>query len=330
MSDFNLFRNEVLSLYQEKRKRNELHSKLSDPSPANLRDYSLVVLSHKLSEDDKKIMEEFYNDTKKYESLEKAISKGDITKLKSLQNFILVKTRNPDELLVKLLAVLLDYQPRPFVWGEWKPKEEREKEKSLDEGNALIDGDRQGEEALCIHGDSSHENMEVKEIEVEFDNGGGKKTDSVTIATMNPVTSNLGRLPSKKWLYLAAIASVVIMLFIGWRYVIPHQCMCWEGDRYVEIDCAAQTNLLGSKKVPLDHEKLSNFKKITRPDTLTLKHVNKVWYSKIDHDVEFFTSSGFHPEHTNRSLKAATERILTKYAGNSIPVESKDNEPQTK
>jgi hypothetical protein len=88
MSNFNLFRNEVLSLYTEKRKRNELHSKLCEPSPANLRDYSLVVLGSNLSDDDKRIMEEFYNDAKAHESLEKAIRKLDTRQMSPLQELL--------------------------------------------------------------------------------------------------------------------------------------------------------------------------------------------------------------------------------------------------
>ncbi|SKC08184.1 hypothetical protein SAMN05660841_04104 [Sphingobacterium nematocida] len=331
MSNFNLFRNEVLSLYHEKRKRNELPSKLCEPSPANLRDYSLVVLRSNLSDDDKRIMEEFYNDAKAYESLEMAIRKVDIGKLKSLQNFITERTKNPDELLVKLLAVLVDYQPRPFVWEEWRPKEEREKRDHMVESDDLVEGDdlingkapEEGEPSA--YGDGSEEDLEVNNIKGGFTGEATTGTGLIPLGIMSPAPPDKVNWLSKKRLYLISTTAGIVLLFIGWMYMKPNQCMCWVDDHYVEVDCAAQTNPLGPKKIALNYEKLNSFKKIMRPDTLSVKHVNRVWYSKIDHDVEFFTSSGFHPEHPTRSLKAATEHILTKYAGDSVRVEFQNN-----
>ncbi|WP_164110189.1 MULTISPECIES: hypothetical protein [Sphingobacterium] len=331
MSNFNLFRNEVLSLYHEKRKRNELSSKLCEPSPANLRDYSLVVLGRNLSADDKQIMEEFYNDTKEYETLEKAIRKVDTGKLKSLQNFITEKTKNPDELLVKLLAVLVDYQPRPFVWEEWRPKEEREKQDlvvesdDVVEDDDLISGKKPEKGKPSAYGDGREEDLEANNIKGGFTDEATKSSGLIPVGIMSPAPPGKGNWHSKKRLYLTVTAAGIVLLFIGWIYMKPNQCMCWEDDHYVVVDCAAQTNPLGPKKIPLNYEKLNSFKKITRPDTLSVKHVNRVWYSKIDHDVEFFTSSGFHPEHPTRSLKAATEHILTKYAGDSVRVKSQNN-----
>ncbi|MNN94928.1 hypothetical protein D3C81_2136440 [compost metagenome] len=67
--------------------------------------------------------------------------------------------------------------------------------------------------------------------------------------------------------------------------------------------------------IALDQNKLENFQKINSKDTLGMEDVGKVWYSKIGNEVEFFTSSGKHPVHINRSLKAATEHIITTWAG---------------
>jgi len=41
---------------------------------------------------------------------------------------------------------------------------------------------------------------------------------------------------------------------------------------------------------------------------------NKVWYSKIDSEVEFFTKPGFHPLHKDKPLKPATSYIIEKYS----------------
>lgn len=333
MSDFNLFRNEVLSLYKEKKELGLLHSKFHDPSPANLRQYCLVVLSKGLTDEDKNIMQEFYNPVNRYATLEEAIVNVGISRLRSLQNLIIGATTNPtDDLLAKLLAVLVDYQPRPFVLGKWKPKEEREKQDhmvesdDLVEGDDLIDGKRPEEGRPSAYGDGSEEDLEVNNIKGGSTDEATKDSARIPLGIISPTPPDKGNWLSKKWLYLISTTAGIALLFIGWMYIKPNQCMCWVDDHYVEVDCAAQANPLDPKKIALNYEKLNNFKKIMRPDTLSVKHVNRVWYSKIDHDVEFFTSSGFHPEHPNRSLKAATEHILTKYAGDSIRAKFQDSE----
>jgi len=47
----------------------------------------------------------------------------------------------------------------------------------------------------------------------------------------------------------------------------------------------------------LDSKKLVHFKKITRKNTITLRSIGKVWYSKIKNKVELFTDTGYNPVH---------------------------------
>ena len=78
--------------------------------------------------------------------------------------------------------------------------------------------------------------------------------------------------------------------------------------------------------IPLDRDRLENFQKIQRLDTLNLEDVNKVWYSKVNNEVEFFTAPGLHPEHQERGLKLATKYIIEKYAmGIDDDIESQQN-----
>ena len=54
MSAFNKFKEEVLNSYRKKLSNNELHDKLANPTPANIRDYSLFLIKGELSADEKK------------------------------------------------------------------------------------------------------------------------------------------------------------------------------------------------------------------------------------------------------------------------------------
>ncbi len=63
----------------------------------------------------------------------------------------------------------------------------------------------------------------------------------------------------------------------------------------------------------MDTMLVAHFRKITTPDTITLKALGHVWYSKIDGKVEFFTSDGANPEHPEKELRQATRYMIKKY-----------------
>jgi len=139
----------------------------------------------------------------------------------------------------------------------------------------------------------------------------------------NP-TKNSFFLPNRRTTYLSA-GAVIIATVIGIYYWVNKECMCWNGIRYIEVEC--RDNKQPNQIIGLNEDKLNNFEKIMKPDTLTKADVGKVWYSKIDNEVEFFTHSGKHPIHINKSLKAATEHIINTWAGRkSVNLDNKSIE----
>ena len=86
----------------------------------------------------------------------------------------------------------------------------------------------------------------------------------------------------------------------------PKQCMYWNGKEYIPEYCNKTQNNL----VAVDLKKLANFKRITRPDTIS--SVRNIWYSKYQNEVEFFTDNGINPENGS-DLRPLTNRILEKY-----------------
>lgn len=92
-----------------------------------------------------------------------------------------------------------------------------------------------------------------------------------------------------------------------------NQCMYWDGDEYKLTSCNDKNPK--HQLLPADTIKLKYFKKITRPDTLTIENgLNNSWYTKYDNVVEFFTMDGINPDN-GKSLKNATSHMITKYAG---------------
>jgi len=87
--------------------------------------------------------------------------------------------------------------------------------------------------------------------------------------------------------------------------------MYWNGSHYKSINC--EQKLPNIQVVALDTFRLNYFEKITKTDTLTENCIGKIWYSKIDNEVEFFTTGGMHPEYPDKALKLITEHIFNKY-----------------
>lgn len=91
-------------------------------------------------------------------------------------------------------------------------------------------------------------------------------------------------------------------------------CMYWDKSEYKPVDCQDK-NPIYNHRVPFDYERMEYFKRIERKDTLTVDNAfGKVWYSKYNGGVEFFTSDGIDPNN-GRELRKATEYIIDKYGG---------------
>lgn len=73
--------------------------------------------------------------------------------------------------------------------------------------------------------------------------------------------------------------------------------------------------LVQFKVIPIHNGQLKYFQKITRPDTITEASLHKVWYSKSNNQVEFFTADGENPE-DNQLLKQLSIHKYNQYIMN--------------
>jgi len=290
MTSFDLFRNSVLKMYQEKKSQDLLDSWLSNHSPANLKKYCLVRLNEGLNVDDTKVFERVFVSNGNVDDLERTINRTESEKLKTLQYFIIGRTKTTDENLVKLLAVLIDFQPRPFRLNDWSKKEEG--------GTILCDYPPDQEAKSNNQPQKNNDVLIVNDFKDKF----YKRKKSVVYA-----------------IGAAALGLGICFRIIDWQ---AEQCMLWQDEQYIAVHCKDNY----PNTIALNPGVLHTFRKITRPDTLTIRHEKRVWYSKIDNHVEFFTTigHGFHPEFMDRSLKAATKEILEKYAGKSMKGNGED------
>lgn len=89
--------------------------------------------------------------------------------------------------------------------------------------------------------------------------------------------------------------------------------MYWNGEEYIATDSSYISPHL--KMFAMNKKELVHFKKITRKDTMTLDNsLGRVWCSKFNNEVDFFTMDGVNPDN-GKELKLATDRMILKYSG---------------
>lgn len=92
--------------------------------------------------------------------------------------------------------------------------------------------------------------------------------------------------------------------------------MYWDGEKFIATDSSyisPTVNVVAANDIDLAH-----FRKITRKDTMTVANsLGKVWCSKWNNEVDFFTMDGINPDN-GKELKLASEHMILKYSGNQI------------
>ncbi|KQT24552.1 hypothetical protein ASG22_11185 [Chryseobacterium sp. Leaf405] len=97
---------------------------------------------------------------------------------------------------------------------------------------------------------------------------------------------------------------------------IEKNYMYWNGERYVGTDSSYISPEF--EVVAMDKKVFRHQRKIIRKDTLTLANsLGKVWCSKWNNEVDFFTMDGINPDN-GRELKLASDHMILKYAGREI------------
>ncbi|MCW8310180.1 hypothetical protein K7A41_02970 [Sphingobacterium sp. InxBP1] len=283
MFEIDLYNEEVLRAFHEK-KGQETLIHLQRATRADLMKECLLRLENGELKNDMPVLAKIFNCEGNVESIKTAIKKATADKFRPIQDFIREKTNKPTDNIIALLAIFIDYQPRPFE--QWR---ENRRAKS------------EGEEVVILE---ENDTAEVREETTS-------PASALNISINNPQNASLPK-KKKRELLFGGIGVLTIILLITW-YILafPEECMCWNGENYVQVDCQDKTQPY--PVIGLNRDKLEHFRKITKPDTLGIKDIGNIWYSKIDNEVEFFTGPGRHPVMQHKSLKAVTKHIWDTY-----------------
>ena len=297
------YKKEVFDFYKQKKDASDPSFLLRDLKPASIRKTCLTVFKDRFLQKDEWFLKSFFgvpvnkgDYTKKIESLPTA-------KFRPLQNFLNDPSIDTSKDNIELLAWLTDFEPRPFDIFEKRrsnssalPVDTPPPTEILQEGQTVINPVTHISEEITSEPETKETGISIK--------------PTITVLPKNSTPKNTF---TKKVLIAAAAAIVIAtFIFILIRITLANQsCMYWNGDRYVKISC--NEHMSQAQVIALDTQVLRHFKRITTPDTITLKSVGAVWYIKQNGQLEFFTAEGNHPTDPNIHLRPVTDYIIRKY-----------------
>lgn len=300
----------VIRYYHQKREEGSISLNLQHPTPAKLKQECLIVFEIRRTKADLEILRQYFGHKEDETDYERAIRTMETDRFKPLVKLLRKEIKNTEDKNIQLLSWLIDFNPRPYRFG-------------VDVTKSVIDVDRTEENSYAEINDLNQN--EKKTIE------GGSRISHQTDSKLDPLKIGLkADWPKTHWYQNKGFKGIILLgiALIGFASVISlnknlklnsfyvfsgneNQCMYWAVDHFVSVECFQK--IPNIDVVALDTFKLKQFKKITRPDTLTLADINKVWYSKIDKIVELYTAPGHHPEHPEKQLKSLSKYMFSKY-----------------
>lgn len=294
----------ILACYNQKRATNEVSQNMIEPTPAQLKDECIIVCNQQFEQRDISILKTFFGGGSDKKTILKAIEDFPTDKFKPLVNFLKNKTKDPERKTVELLAWLINFQPRPFELG------------------------RKYEAGACAAVTEKRfiENLKDNKDDQTFT---GKDNTQETGQDAQPSAIPVTTTSSKSALNLKRIALPLIpLIFIStgiyWfgsqnstnnpmtlSLKESESCMYWTGEQYEQISCSQKKG--DTLIIALDPERLNRLKRITQTDTISYNSRGFVWYVKINGELEYYTSDGFHPVHQQLRLRPITDYIIRKY-----------------
>ena len=336
----------VLNFYREQNNKRVLSTDLENPNRERLRKECAAVFLRKSSKKDKDLVQSFFDPQEKYSDQLRSIEQFNLDKFRPLVSFLTQEegqARNlRDDNNVKLLAWLLSFPEyedwRNGILGETgiadpdggkgddgKKDEDTEGEENRDEDKTQEkDGDVEDDRKK----DNPNTKIKIEEVQSTvvvntlLGNFRDKPEDPSVVVIAPPVVSKKRSFSITFKITISFLILFIVGIAYGFwkknkdktiRQPLPtEQCMYWTGIHYEPISCNEN---VGNKLIlPLDKEQLANQQKITIPDTLNTRDLDKTWYSKINGKVDFYTDSGTNPHgYGHRRLLPLTQYMLNKY-----------------
>jgi hypothetical protein len=315
----------VIAAYKKKQKNSELSPLLATFTRASIRQECLNVYTERLKKGEREeanTLKAFFgvpNEGKDFSSL---IERSELDRFRPLENLMKNKIQSPVLATVEILAWLIDFKHRPYAMGVDVLL--NGEERSILEKPVVDPGNTQEPEELSIGTNPIYDAGTNQEPMVEAKKAFLKnKKEKDKLPNGKDGRPAWGMLIDRKKMAIAAI--LIAAICIGGTYMVGQRerpkplslgnvstgCMYWAGDHYDTMSCTEKRS--DRFPFPLDVEKMRNFKRITREDTITEKSIGKIYYIRIDGRIEYYTMGGHHPVDVTRTLQVLSSYMFFKH-----------------
>lgn len=278
---FKVYKEQIQSYY-EIAKNEDVSGILSNPSPAQMRTLSLIILDKGIKGQETEIFELFF-EKKEKEPLKKAIENCSIDKFKPIISFLKKERDTEHTIRVEMSAILINFNPRPYsLFSKSTAIEEAMEPK----GNDLVK----------LQPDDT-----IKTIE--------------SLNSRSTIFQPFKSVVSKR----VGIGSLLVVGLFGAKsmFLKDKECMEWKEDHYEMVDCQSEQIGFAKTKIIKPYNELEfNKRELKVCDTTKFFNGDKplVWYSKKNNVRHFFNMDGENPEN-GAELKKVTPYIIKKYVG---------------
>ncbi len=269
--------NAVLRYYDRSKNKEGFPPVLLNPSPAGLKSFCLVKANSDLTLSDISILNQFLEIDGNAESIREKLKREDRDKFKPIQKFIKKDTRSPSIIVVTMLAWLMGF---PYQFNDKR--------------------------------------INFAELYT------GENTDETAASGFTPIDVSDGNKKSvekkKGWvlavvILLGAFLAIIKELNFGTEgkpisLGSSSQCLRWTGFEYEIVRCQ---DFESASVIHYDEKLLKEFKRISRPDTITEASIGKLYYISYNNNPQFYTSAGSFPEEPHRKVRPLSRWIFEKY-----------------
>lgn len=253
---------------------------LLQPTPAQLRNLCVLLFDYQLSKADEEIFNLFFQ-VKEGENLRRIIENFDVEKFKAVKNFLTGKNTKTNPNSLNLIAVLVNFNPRPFS-------------KFIQQGATVV---KKTAVEVFIKEEESQEILKHEYLQE------------------NRILHQKKPKPRSIAIGVGVIGLIVGSFGIKKEYFPDKECVQWNKDHYEEVVCAgSKIGFADVNPIIERQESLLEFKKIEVSDTTTFfkNKQSVIWYCKKDGKCEYFNAPGLHPE-SGKTLKPISKYIIKKY-----------------
>ena len=278
----------IRSKYLNDKESVKVPSEIMKLTRANIKKLVLNLFDVGLSNDDQRVLSNFF-DVKHQDTLRRKIKSIDSDRFRPICEYL---RGNQGSLqshdAVELMAVLLDFKPRPY--------RKYLKEEITNGATGIIEDEN---ETQVSYPKEANDDIKVKPK---------RKGLFHWVSTASA---------QEKWKIIGAGVIVITLIIFSSKQVLSNNMrwMVWDQDHYVEVKLDFDQYDIGQLKI-YKQERIDHFKRIL-VDCNTAFFDNsgapQIWYGKnAEKTLEFFTSYGLHPE-TGKTLKPITTYMIGKY-----------------